>query len=260
MGIGEPPQEVEVDLDMLTSDFYVVTTTSTRGSRYDDLFSRTNGTFNSSYGDMFKCLHTEPVRSDEHPFPGCSLPSDSFFLPTIQTSVPLSFAHCRPSKSSVETLGPSGSILGLAPSEHLSQIVSPSFFEQLLQKGIVKRPIFSIMLINGREGVLSIGGTTARAVDLVNQQTTEELDRAGGVSSADTQHELELAKRDLRKHSDIESLQSDWQDAWRWSKVQGAEGWWQILMQGVYVNGDKVLKNQPVVIDVYFPFSSSQET
>lgn len=32
-----------MDLNMLVSDFYVVTTTSRKGSRYDDLFSQSNG-------------------------------------------------------------------------------------------------------------------------------------------------------------------------------------------------------------------------
>ena len=39
MSLGNPPQEIEVDLDMLVSDFYVVTTTSRSGSRFDDFFS-----------------------------------------------------------------------------------------------------------------------------------------------------------------------------------------------------------------------------
>ena len=110
------------------------------------------------------------------------------------------------------------------------------------------------MLINGREGVLSIGGTTAGAVELVDQQTKEELDRAGDINPASPQDSLGLARRGLRKTSEFKSRQSEWQEGWKWSKVQGAEGWWQILMQGVYVNGDKVLKNQPVVIDVSLPF------
>ena len=41
--LGEPAQELEVDLDMLSSDFYVLTTTSGKGSRFDDLFSKTHG-------------------------------------------------------------------------------------------------------------------------------------------------------------------------------------------------------------------------
>lgn len=41
--IGEPPQEIELDIDMLTSDFYILTTTSSKGSKYDDYFSKTAG-------------------------------------------------------------------------------------------------------------------------------------------------------------------------------------------------------------------------
>ncbi len=40
LGIGDPAQEVELDLDMLTSDFFVFTTTSSKGSKYDDLWSQ----------------------------------------------------------------------------------------------------------------------------------------------------------------------------------------------------------------------------
>ena len=41
--MGTPPQEVEVDLNMLIADFYVLITTSRKGSRYDDLFSQSIG-------------------------------------------------------------------------------------------------------------------------------------------------------------------------------------------------------------------------
>lgn len=41
--IGDPPQEIEMDLNMLVSDFYVVTTTSRSGSKYDDFFSKSSG-------------------------------------------------------------------------------------------------------------------------------------------------------------------------------------------------------------------------
>ena len=43
--IGDPPQEIEVDLNMLVSDFYIVATTSRRGSKYDDFFSQSVGVF-----------------------------------------------------------------------------------------------------------------------------------------------------------------------------------------------------------------------
>ena len=49
----------------------------------------------------------------------------------------------------------------------------------------------------------------------------------------------------------IEAREASWKDDWEWTKVQGAEGWWQILMQGVWVGGSRVLQNQAAVIDVY---------
>lgn len=189
-------------------------------------------------------------KSFDHPYPTCTLPTDSFHLPTINATVPLSFAYCRPSKFSVDTLGPSGSILGLAPSEHLRQTGSTSLLKQLLAKDIIERPIFSLMLINGEQGVLSIGGTGARAVDLVEQQTKEKLDYIGaaeGTTSSNYPSQA-LVPRDVTKR--ILDTRNSWEDGWKWSKVQGAEGWWQILMHGVWVDGSKVLQNQAAIIDV----------
>ena len=63
------------------------------------------------------------VKSNKHPFPACSLPTDTFHLPNIKESIDLEFTHCRPSKFSLNTLGASGSVLGLAPSEHLRSVL-----------------------------------------------------------------------------------------------------------------------------------------
>lgn len=41
-----------------------------------------------------------------------------------------------------------------------------------------------------------------------------------------------------------------WRDGWRWSPVEGASGWWQILMRGIWSDGVKIMKNQPCVVDV----------
>ena len=150
-------------------------------------------------------------------------------------------------------------MLGLAPSEHLSQTKTPSLLEQLLEKNIIERSVFSVMLINGQEGVLSIGGTSADAVDLVQEQTRQELDRVGELERATVSGETppnevqSTMKRDLESDMAVQEQSLDWRSGWKWSKVQGAEGWWQILMQGVWVDGSKVLKNQPVVIDVRPP-------
>lgn len=171
----------------------------------------------------------------------------------MNVSIPLSFTYCRPSKFSLDTLGASGSALGLAPSEHLRQTKSTSILKQLLQKQIIERPVFSLMLINGQEGVLSIGGTGAPAVELVEQQTKDELDHIGAAERGETASNVDvetIVKRGTTKREPVFDTKASWEEGWKWSQVQGAEGWWQILMQGVWVDGSKVLQNQAAVIDV----------
>ena len=193
------------------------------------------------------------VKSNAHPYPTCGLPTDLFYLPTLNTSLPLSFAHCRPSKFSQNTLGPSGSTLGLAPSEHLSQTGSESILKQLLDNKVIERSIFSLMLINEHEGVLSVGGTAASAIDMVVTQTKNELDHLGSIERGE-EVPLQKGKKPLVKRGrhlkDVAPRESNWEDGWAWNNVQGADGWWQILMQSVWVDGSKVLQNQAVVIDV----------
>ncbi|KAI9760298.1 MAG: hypothetical protein M1835_000194 [Candelina submexicana] len=240
LGIGDPPQDVELDLDMLTSDFFVFTTTSSKGSKYDDLWSQSF------------------LKSNDHPYTNCKLPTDLVHLPTINTSLPLSFAYCRPSKSYLHTLLASGSMLGLAPSDSLSQTKTPSLLKQLAEKKVIEHNIWSLMLINGQEGVFSVGGTGAEAVETVMRQTKEQMDRFGELEKtkaneqAVTEEPKVLEKRVAE--SGLIAKDNTWREGWKWSKVQGAEGWWQILMQGVWVDGTKVLKNQPVVVDLNTPF------
>ncbi|KAI9868818.1 MAG: hypothetical protein M1813_004669 [Trichoglossum hirsutum] len=227
--VGEPEQVVEMDLDMLTADFFLLSTTSRKGRGFTDLYSRTF------------------VPSDNFPFPNCCVPTDAITLPTINTPVPFSFALCRPPKSSLQTLLPSGSVLGLAPSKSLSQTKADGFLKQILDKGIVGNGLWSIMLIDGQTGVFSVGGTGVEAVKMVKQQTITALDKLGEIERLQRENDGEgkvdegkIVKRD---------------EDWKWTKVQGAAaGWWQILMQGVWIDGSKVLKNQPVVIDLNTPF------
>ena len=111
------------------------------------------------------------------------------------------------------------------------------------------------MLINGQEGVLSIGGTAARAIEMVMSQTETDLDRLGGKEIAEKPKAKSekvlppLVKRG-RTSKGIVSRQADWEEGFAWSGVQGADGWWQLLMQGVWVDGSRVLRNQAVVVDV----------
>ncbi|KAI9669465.1 MAG: hypothetical protein M1817_004690 [Caeruleum heppii] len=238
------------------------------GSRDGDLLMGEVG----RQGNWFAKLEIgEPlqIHSSARPHPLCRLPQDIVHLPTINTSAPLAFAHCQPSKASVDTLLSSGSMLGLTASESLSQTKTPTLMKQLLDQGIIEQNLWSLMFINGHEGVLSLGGTAADAVDMVQKQTEEELDRLGNLDKLpavepaeaadpispdpEKRHHLPNEKRDDRKKSTTDHAET-WKDGWKWSKVQGARGWWQILMQGVWVDGSRVLQNQPVIIDINTPF------
>ncbi len=127
------------------------------------------------------------------------------------------------------------------------------------------------MLINGHEGVLSIGGTAAPAIEIAESLTRFELDRLGAIERGEVftddkiettslatplpvnLHEIDSTKRltkRARAHKEMTPRQAGWEEGWAWTKVQGAEGWWQILMQSVHVDGVNVLQNQAVVIDV----------
>ena len=127
------------------------------------------------------------------------------------------------------------------------------------------------MLVSGYEGVLSIGGTAVQAAEMVERQTSEELDRAGAQEKIDaftrengktlesglnsleesrlTEEKILLLKKGTEV-TDVKATLTNWEEGWTWSKVQGAEGWWQTLMQGVWVGGSRVLRNQAVVVDV----------
>lgn len=241
--IGDPPQEIETDLNMLVSDFYVVTTTSRKGSRYDDFFSQS------------------AQKSLDRPYPTCYQHTDLFTLPTISDPLPISFPYCRLSKFSRNTLGPSGSTLGLAPSEHLSQTGSVSLLKQLLEKEVIQHPIFSLMLINGQDGVLSVGGTAASAIEMVVRQTEKALDQLSDKKKGkvDPVKKLEPLVKRGRHGKEVVAKREDWETDWVWTGVQGAEGWWQVLMRGVWVDGSKVLHNQAVVIDVCRTVRSSSQ-
>ena len=194
------------------------------------------------------------VKSHKHPYPTCALNLETFTFPNFNESVQLPFAQCRPSKFGRRTLWASGSTLGLAPSETLSQTGS-SLLKLLLEKDIIQRPIFSLMLINGQEGVLSIGGTAARAVEMVVSQTETALDRLGGKETikplvAQKAKALPPLLKRGRTGKRIATRYASWEDEWVWNGVQGAEGWWQLLMRGVWVDGSRVLRNQAAVIDV----------
>jgi hypothetical protein len=177
-------------------------------------------------------------------FPTCREPKDIIHLPTIKRSVPIYFALCRPTKQWIRALLPSGAYLGLAPFTTLSQTKTVSLMPQLIEKNIIDTPVWSLVLINGKDGIFSIGGTSAPSLKQAKMETDHKLAQLGtdelkkdGVISPRSPAEIEMEAA-ISSHE------------WKWSKVQGAEGWWQILMRGIWVDGIKVLDNQPIVLDV----------
>ena len=126
-----------------------------------------------------------------------------------------------------------------------------SILKQLFEEEVIQRSVFSLMLINSHEGVLSIGGTAAAAVQMVVTQMRAELDHLGAIERGEEVPSKDplLAKRG-KTGTDVVTRATNWEAGWVWSNVRGADGWWQTLMQSVWVDGSKVLKNQGVVIDV----------
>ncbi|KAH8795490.1 aspartic peptidase domain-containing protein [Hyaloscypha finlandica] len=207
--IGDPIQEVDMDLDMLTADWWIFSTSSGKGSFYLDFNSKTYGKTSLS----FRCPElTEPA------------------------------------KQWVRTLLPSGAYLGLAASTALSQTKTVSLMMQMIEKNVINTPVWSLVLINGKDGIFSIGGTSAPSVRRAKMETDDELARAGNYEVKRDEVVASRSAADIEMEADLSA------NEWKWSKVQGAEGWWQILMRGIWVDGNKVLENQPIVLDINTPF------
>ncbi|KAK9427466.1 aspartic peptidase domain-containing protein [Lipomyces doorenjongii] len=135
--LGNPGQKVEFDIDMTSSDFWVESTTSVRGTRFEARNSQ-------SY-----------VSKDRLGFEDCVESLDSLVFGDKKFNV--EFAHCNPPRASLRTLDPSGSIMGLAHSS-LSQTSLPHFFENAKEKRKLADSIFAIEFKNDFSGVLSFGG------------------------------------------------------------------------------------------------------
>jgi hypothetical protein len=115
---------------------------------------------------------------------------------------------------------------------------------QLIEKNIIEAPVWSLVLINGKDGIFSMGGTSAPSL---RQAKIEADDKLAQLGPEGPERDEAVISRSV---VDIESAAALSSNEWKWSKVQGAEGWWQILMRGIWVDGIKVLDNQPIVLDV----------
>jgi len=164
--------------------------------------------------------------------------------------------------------------------------------KQLLDAKVIEDDIFSLTLVNGFDGILSIGGTAQESVSLIEDrierflgkhdpapaaeqvddplQAAEDLangapevifgfaqdgpqDNQGYLKKRSLEEEppaLDAPKLMKRARPHRAEQKASWRDGWKWSPVEGAAGWWQILMRGIWADGVKVMKNQPCVIDV----------
>jgi hypothetical protein len=113
--------------------------------------------------------------------------------------------------------------------------------EQLMDKEVIDTPIWSVVLLNGQEGLFSIGGTSVASVRQVERDTEDELSHLEG------HEEIKRETDNVEKQLPVAAVSNN---DWKWVKVHGSDGWWQILMGGIWVDGVKMLHNQPVILDV----------
>ncbi|KAK5354105.1 hypothetical protein LTS03_006913 [Exophiala xenobiotica] len=217
---------------MLSSDFYTIMTTSGKGSRYDTFASKSHG-------------HSE---ARVHAL--CRRPNEEFHFPDHNNPIRLDFPICNPSKASRVTLANSGSILGLAPHRSLARLSSSPFLVQLQEKNTIQDNMWSVTLLDAGSGILSLGGTIAKEVEEAKIRGEVELKHFGD-PVAIPQWVTKQVDNQLRI---LMPSELPWDHHFKWTKVQGAAGWWTALMSGVWINGAKVLKNQPVLFDINVPY------
>lgn len=244
---------------MLSPDFYTVQTTSGEGSQYN-VFSGTHGQLPSpSFSEGILLIVSNSVPNDARVHPLCKHPSDTIYLTdlTNSTSISISLPMCSPSKSSRATLFKSGSVLGLSPSSSssssasssLSRLDSPPLLQQLLAAQVLTENIFSLTLLDSSSGVLSLGGTFAAQVEEANLRTQLEVESLGDATATSEKINTQVTERLAATFPQHLSSQ------FRWSPTRGAaEGWWTALLPGIWINGLKVLKNQPILLDIQSPF------
>ncbi|RMD42458.1 hypothetical protein DV735_g2674, partial [Chaetothyriales sp. CBS 134920] len=118
----------------------------------------------------------------------------------------------------------------------------------LHRQSLVPAPFWSITLLDSTSGILSLGTTISVEVEKAKLQAEAELQNINQAHATSEwiQSQIEPRVQMMRK--------GPWQDHFKWTDLQGARGWWTTLMSGVWVNGAKVLKNQPVLFDIQCPF------
>ena len=140
----------------------------------------------------------------------------------------------------------------------MARLRSQSLPEKLQAANVIESNIWSITLFDGQHGILSLGGSIATDVEEVKIRTQIALDNIGKppMELEVVEHQVTEQLMDVfhTKRDDESGEDPSWTKAFRWSPMGGSEGWWTTLMSGVWINSAKVLKNQPVLLDLQVPF------
>ncbi|KAK9455158.1 aspartic peptidase domain-containing protein [Dipodascopsis uninucleata] len=144
--LGSPSQDLQFDIDMTSADFWVESTTSVRGVRFNSELSQTYFTESKLvFRDCVASLDTLGIGLDDFK---------------------IDFAHCTPPKASVKTLNPSGGMFGLAHTS-LTQVGLRHFFDVKDSEQLAES-MFAIeykMDDDAIGAVLSLGGVAHKVDD-----------------------------------------------------------------------------------------------
>ena len=214
---------------------------------------------------------TTTVRTGERPHPVCETIVDMLHFnhhSGVYDSRPsIRFPLCTAPKYSVFTRHNSGAILGLASQfsskgqSLLSRIpIAPGLLSTLLDQKIINNKIASLTLLDSTSGVLTLGGTIAHEIETARIRSEAELDILGQQSTLSAT-ELETKIAEIVNHH-LLPFPTTAEDQFKWLPSNTAakstsgtfSGWWTPLMSGVWINGHKALRNQPVLLDLSCPF------
>lgn len=164
---------------------------------------------------------------------------------------------CQANKYARNTLHRSGTTLGIASPgsrRSLSYLAdTPTLTEQLQTRGIVKHNLLSVTLLDATNGILSIGGTIAPQIEESKFRAQKELEYLDRLHVPEEREKLE-AEISTYMNFAIPSG-STHEDHFKWVDTSDMiAGWHQALASGIWINGVKVLKNQPVLFDLNCPF------
>ena len=95
------------------------------------------------------------------------------------------------------------------------------------------------MVLDGQDGMLSIGGVSAARQKVVNKgkKRYNNPDTVLPVVKREIKRQETRREESLEKLMVIPSSYLKEQTDWKWNNVQGPEGWWQMMMTGVWVGG-----------------------